>query len=80
MNYIGNKKNWIEKNLNLNYFEKKNLVTNFHSFFSDVKISCINGSEWMCKNGNKCIPSIWKCDKENDCPDGSDEEHCGKWG
>lgn len=30
---------------------------------------------YKCTN-NKCIASVFVCDKENDCLDGSDENHC----
>jgi len=34
-----------------------------------------NSSQFTCLNGG-CIPAHWKCDKDQDCDDGSDEEDC----
>ena len=33
--------------------------------------------EFTCRNG-RCIDIMWRCDRENDCGDASDEENCGK--
>ncbi|XP_070183011.1 low-density lipoprotein receptor-related protein 1-like [Littorina saxatilis] len=33
-------------------------------------------SEFMCEDGSRCIPRIWKCDRDTDCIDQSDERHC----
>ena len=30
-------------------------------------------------NHTSCIAPHWRCDKEPDCPDKSDEANCSKW-
>ncbi|XP_020318652.2 coagulation factor XIII B chain-like isoform X1 [Oncorhynchus kisutch] len=32
-------------------------------------------NEFQCSN-RRCIPTIWRCDKDDDCSDNSDEENC----
>ncbi|CAG7729852.1 unnamed protein product [Allacma fusca] len=46
--------------------------------FNDVEISTIPpcpGTMFQCHN-QKCIPTSFLCDNENDCEDNSDEENC----
>ncbi|XP_071941661.1 low-density lipoprotein receptor-related protein 1-like isoform X2 [Antedon mediterranea] len=35
--------------------------------------------EFACKNGSECIPSEWRCDRDFDCKDSSDEQDCGEY-
>ncbi|CAG2235655.1 LRP1B [Mytilus edulis] len=37
--------------------------------------TCSDG-EFKCETGNECFVNSWKCDKIEDCQDGSDEENC----
>ncbi|KAI0231546.1 Low-density lipoprotein receptor-related protein 2 [Lamellibrachia satsuma] len=37
--------------------------------------SSCNETEFMCMN-NRCIPTRWHCDRDNDCGDMSDETNC----
>ncbi|MCJ8731875.1 hypothetical protein PDJAM_G00204960 [Pangasius djambal] len=37
---------------------------------------CEDG-QFQCKN-KRCIPTIWRCDDDDDCADNSDEEDCLK--
>lgn len=40
------------------------------------KPSQCTSSEFKCADGT-CIPLRWKCDKEQDCDGGEDENECG---
>lgn len=48
----------------------------FSSPTSGSRIEC-EPSQFQCGNG-RCIPSVWQCDGDVDCTDGSDENMCGK--
>ncbi|XP_060729318.1 low-density lipoprotein receptor-related protein 8-like isoform X2 [Tachysurus vachellii] len=45
---------------------------------------CGKGSETECEDGQfqcknkRCIPTLWRCDDDDDCSDNSDEEECLK--
>lgn len=35
-------------------------------------------NQFRCQN-ERCIPSVWRCDEDDDCLDNSDEDDCRKW-
>uniref|UniRef100_H3DAP4 LDL receptor related protein 1 n=1 Tax=Tetraodon nigroviridis TaxID=99883 RepID=H3DAP4_TETNG len=41
--------------------------------FSSAPKTC-SPKQFVCKDGVTCISKGWRCDREKDCPDGSDEE------
>ena len=40
-------------------------------------VTC-GSDEFRCVSDGKCIPSVYRCDNENDCDDGSDESQHAK--
>lgn len=44
------------------------------NFFVALEQPC-EPNEFRCANG-RCAPKIWRCDKDDDCGDGSDEINC----
>ncbi|XP_061694919.1 low-density lipoprotein receptor-related protein 8-like isoform X3 [Syngnathoides biaculeatus] len=43
---------------------------------SEVTEECEDG-QFQCNN-KRCIPTLWRCDDDDDCSDNSDEENCRK--
>uniref|UniRef100_A0A3P8XJT4 EGF-like domain-containing protein n=1 Tax=Esox lucius TaxID=8010 RepID=A0A3P8XJT4_ESOLU len=52
------------------------LVLKLHSSKGTEAVECEDG-QFQCNN-KRCIPTIWRCDEDDDCSDNSDEENCGK--
>lgn len=36
-------------------------------------------TSFQCRTSGFCVPLILRCDGDQDCPDGSDEEDCSEW-
>lgn len=36
-------------------------------------------NQFLCASGLLCTFSAWRCDGDDDCNDGSDEQNCKKW-
>lgn len=47
------------------------------NFSALVDVEHCPNNEFLCKNGEQCIPRDWVCDNSKDCADGSDELLCG---
>ena len=39
---------------------------------------CNKLTEFQCADQKSCIHNSWRCDDEEDCLDGSDEQNCSK--
>ncbi|CAL8306439.1 unnamed protein product [Lota lota] len=53
------------------------LVMELHSANGTHKESKCETGQFQCDNG-RCIPTLWRCDDDDDCSDNSDEENCPK--
>ncbi|KAJ8011198.1 hypothetical protein DPEC_G00055680 [Dallia pectoralis] len=52
------------------------LVLKLHSSKGAEDEECEDG-QFQCNN-KRCIPTIWRCDEDDDCSDNSDEENCAR--
>uniref|UniRef100_A0A8C5AM25 Low density lipoprotein receptor-related protein 8, apolipoprotein e receptor n=1 Tax=Gadus morhua TaxID=8049 RepID=A0A8C5AM25_GADMO len=48
-----------------------------HAADGSHKESQCEAGQFRCHNG-RCVPSLWRCDDDDDCSDNSDEESCPK--
>uniref|UniRef100_A0A7N6AZ32 EGF-like domain-containing protein n=1 Tax=Anabas testudineus TaxID=64144 RepID=A0A7N6AZ32_ANATE len=51
------------------------LLMEIHSAKGTHTVSECETGQFQCKNG-RCIPTLWRCDDDDDCSDSSDEENC----
>uniref|UniRef100_A0A3P8ZIL2 EGF-like domain-containing protein n=1 Tax=Esox lucius TaxID=8010 RepID=A0A3P8ZIL2_ESOLU len=59
------------------YFRPQERAVMFsHHITGTEAVECEDG-QFQCNN-KRCIPTIWRCDEDDDCSDNSDEENCGK--
>lgn len=46
--------------------------------FVGVRTGASNGTDFECVSSGQVLPASFRCDGDFDCPDHSDEFHCGK--
>ncbi|XP_052762576.1 uncharacterized protein LOC128205159 isoform X5 [Mya arenaria] len=54
----------------------KNVETAVQPTIPEGQGSCASG-QWQCTNTYQCVPLNYRCDDEDDCQDGTDEDNCG---
>uniref|UniRef100_A0AAX7UXR8 EGF-like domain-containing protein n=1 Tax=Astatotilapia calliptera TaxID=8154 RepID=A0AAX7UXR8_ASTCA len=56
------------------YFSPRNPFSLTFFFYLFLAPRTCSPKQFVCKDGVTCISKGWRCDREKDCPDGSDEE------
>lgn len=61
----------------LPFYRQLNDILCFYPHKFLVRKTFCRNNEFLCSNGEQCIPQGWVCDRARDCSDGSDEQSCG---
>ena len=66
---------WMHRFFHVFHLQNEHLCAYHLHKLSEKRTYCRN-NEFLCSNGESCIPQDWVCDRTKDCSDGSDEISC----
>ena len=67
----------VENNYFVNAVERQLIVASPIVVIFSVQKTCPE-DQFLCGNGSMCIPKMWLCDEQKDCPNNADEADCSK--